>query len=140
MLFKPKKTPYQGLWAFILYMTLPSLACTLVSYYAFMEYQGQFSQELNLASAKIIGCGIGAVFHLSCWIMGAFTEDFGAVKYRLKEFLSNVSVSLGSAFKWYIDDVKTYGLAFWIDLSIVGLNLWIFIDALSDYLSLRGTL
>ena len=35
-------------------------------------------------------------------------------------------------------DVKTLGLALWIDLAVIGLNAGVFADALRDYLLLRG--
>lgn len=70
--------------------------------------------------------------------MGVFTEDFQAVKKRLKEFLANVVVSARLAFSCYWDDVKTLGLCFWIDFAVIALNAGIFIDAVLDYLTLRG--
>ncbi|MBO5039941.1 MAG: hypothetical protein J6D09_02455 [Clostridia bacterium] len=140
MIFKPKKTPYQGLWAFILFMLLPSVVMTSLSFGAMMKWQGRFGADFNWASAKAVGCGLGILFHISCIIIGAFTEDFNAVKTRLKEFIANLSASPKTAFKWYWQDVKTLGLAFYIDLALVGINIYVFVDALQDYFALNGVI
>lgn len=137
MIFKPKKSPYQGLWAFILFMILPSVVMTLIAYAAISRYQGHYGKEFNVAMAKVFGFGLGILFHISCIMVGAFTEDFIAVKTRLKEFVSNLSVSPGFALKWYWEDVKTLGLAFWIDLALLGFNVYVFADALSDYFAMN---
>lgn len=140
MIFKPKKSPYHGLWAFILFMILPSVLMTLLSYSAISKFQPQFGREFNLAMAKTIGFGLGILFHASCWIVGAFNEDFNAVKTRLKELVSNLNISLKFALKCYIEDVKTLGLAFWIDVGLIGINVWVFADALSDYFAMNGVI
>ena len=140
MLFKPKKSPYQGLWAFILFMLLPSVVMTLIAYSAISTWQPQFGKEFNFASAKVIGFGLGILFHFSCIIVGAFKEDFNAVKTRLKEFLDNLSASPKTAFKWYWEDVKTLGLAFYIDLALLGINIYVFVDALNDYFAMNGVI
>lgn len=138
MIFKPKKSPYQGLWAFILFMLLPSIVMSVIAYYAISRFQGQFGRDLNLASAKTVGFGLGICFHISCIIVGAFNEDFNAVKTRVKEFINNLTVSPKFALKWYWEDVKTLGLAFYIDLALLGLNVYVFADALRDYFALGG--
>ena len=135
---KSKKTPYQGLWIFIPMMVLPSVALTWIFYLVIARWQPQYSVELNFASAKIFGCGCGMLFHFSCWLMGVFTEDFQAVKKRLKEFFENVVVSLSLAFTCYWEDVKTLGLAYWIDVALVGLNIGVFADAVLDFMTMRG--
>ena len=135
---KSKETPYQGLWIFIPMMVLPSVALTWIFYLVIARWQPQYSVELNFASAKIFGCGCGMLFHFSCWLMGVFTEDFQAVKKRLKEFFENVVVSLSLAFTCYWEDVKTLGLAYWIDVALVGLNIGVFADAVLDFMTMRG--
>ncbi len=140
MIFKPKKSPYHGLWAFILFMLLPSVVMTMIAYSAISQFQPQFDREFNLAMAKTIGFGLGILFHVSCWIAGAFSEDFNAVKMRLKEFISNLNISLKFALKCYWEDVMTLGLAFWIDVALIGINVWVFADALSDYFAMNGVI
>ncbi len=127
----PKKSPYQGIFIKVIVLVLPPVVLTWLFYGVITRWQSWYSYELNWASAKALGCGLGGLFHLSCWISGAFRQDFRAVKERLKEFFENVSVSLGLAFTWYLRDVKTLGLAFWIDISVMAVNFVIFIDAVS---------
>ena len=133
-----KKTPYQGIWAFILMMVLPSACITALLYFVIAKWQPQFGRELNWATAKALGCGSGILFHFSCWIMGVFTEDFEAVKKRVKEFFANIVVSARLAFSCYRDDLKTLGVCFWIDFAVIALNAGICIDAILDFLTLRG--
>ena len=135
---KTKKTPYEGLWIFLIIMALPSVALTWVFYVVISLRQAHLSPELNWASAKIFGCGCGICFHIGCWLTGAFEEDRLAVKKRLKEFFENIVASFGLAFKCYWEDVKTLGLAYWIDLAVIGLNIAVFADAILDYMTLRG--
>lgn len=135
-----KKTPYKGLLIFLPMMVLPSILVTGVLYLAIMKWQPQFGLELNWATAKAIGCGCGVLFHFGCWLMGTFAEDFQAVKIRLKEFFTNIAVSARLAFSCYWEDIKTLGIVFWIDLAVIALNAGIFIDAILDYLTLRGSI
>ena len=138
MVIQPKKSPYHGMWAFAISMFLPSVVITAILYGAFVLYQPQFRQEMNWAAAKIFGCGCGILFHLGCWIAGVFAEDYKAVKERLKEFCENIIVSVRLAFCCYWEDVKTLGVAFWIDVAMIALNAGVFWDALRDYLAIRG--
>ncbi len=140
MVIKPKKSPYKGLWAFTLFMLLPSVVMTLLAFSAIDKWQGRFGDEFNWAMAKTIGFGLGICFHISCAIVGAFTEDFRAVKTRLSEFFANLKASPKTAFKWYWEDVKTLGLAFWIDVALIGFNVYVFVDALNDYFALNGVI
>ena len=135
---KSKKTPYQGLWIMLVIMALPSVALTLVFYAVISTQQAHLPQEVNWASAKIFGCGCGVIFQLSCCLTRAFKEDAEAVKKRLKEFFANIVVSARLAFSCYWEDVKTLGLALWIDLAVIGLNTYVFVDAILDFLTLRG--
>jgi len=135
---KSKKTPYEGLWIFLPMMVLPSICITVLLYLVIAKWQPQFGFALNWATAKAIGCGCGILFHFSCWLMGVFAEDFRAVKNRLKEFFVNIVVSARLAFSCYWEDVKTLGLCFWIDFALVALNAGVFVDAILDYLTLRG--
>ncbi len=134
MVITPRKTPYQGLWIFILVLAAPSLILTAMFYTVISASQTQFSNELNWASAKIFGCGIGMIFHLSCWLVGAFSEDLKAVKLRVKEFFAYIFLSPKLAITGYWEDIKTLGVAFWIDFAVVALNFGIFADAVSDFL------
>lgn len=133
-----QKSPYKGLWIFIIMMILPSVALTFVLFAAINLFQARFGFDLNFATAKALGCGMGTLYHICCWLYGAFKEDFEAVKIRWKEFFFNLGISPRLAFKWYFEDLKVLGAAFWIDLAIVLGNLYICVDAVFDYIALRG--
>ena len=135
---KSKQTPYEGWWIFLPMMVLPSVLITWLIYFVVSKWQPQYAGELNWATAKVFGCGSGMLFHFSCWLAGAFSDDFKAVKIRLKEFCDNIVVSFRLAFSCYWEDVKTLGLMYWIEVAIIGLNAGIFVDALLDFLALRG--
>ena len=135
---KTDKSPYYGLWIFLPIMVLPSIVITWVLYLVIMKWQARFGQELNWASAKIFGCGCGIMFHISCWLMGVFTDEYMAVKLRMKEFSENIVDSAKLAFSCYWEDVKALGLAFWIDVAVIVANAAIFADAIVTYLVLRG--
>ncbi len=137
-MFNPKKSPYQGQIAVMLALAFPSAFFTLIFYGVISMWQGRFGVTLNWASAKAFGCGIGVVFHLCCSIMGTFKEHRVIVKERVKEFFSDLSISPKTAFKWYFDDLKTNGIAYWIDLLIIGINIWIFVNAVLDFIAIRG--
>lgn len=137
---KTKKAPYQELWIFIPILILPSLFITGLLYWVISMRQPQFGQDVNWATAKVFGCGAGVLFHLSCWLAGVFEDDLRAVKTRMKEFFANIVVSARLAFSCYWEDVKTLGLDFWIDFAVIALNAGVFIDALLDYLTLRGSI
>ncbi len=138
MVITPKKSPYRGLWIFLIVMVLPSLVLTALFYWAISQWQPRYGAELNWATAKIFGCGCGILFHFACWLAGVFKEDLQAVKNRLKEFFANIVVSASLAFSCYWEDVKALGLAFWIDFAVIALNAGIFLDAILDYIALRG--
>ena len=135
---KTKKTPYEGLWIFLPMMVLPSVVITWLLYFVISRWQPQYLDALNWATAKIFGCGAGILFHFGCWLMGAFSDDFKAVKTRLKEFCANIVVSFRLAFSCYWEEVKTLGLAYWIDVAVIALNAGVFVDAILDYLAIRG--
>ena len=87
-----KNQPYKGLWIFIIMMSVPSALLTLLFYAVISLYQREYGFELNFASAKILGCGVGMLYHISCMILGVFTKDFLAVAERLKEFVLNIFI------------------------------------------------
>ncbi len=139
-MINPNKSPYHGQLIAVIVMLLPSPIITWMLYVLLNEFQPQYTAELNLTSATVIGFGIGSIYHMCCWITGAFTDHFGVVKNRVKEFFADLTVSLKLALTWYFKDIKTNGLAFWIDFAVVTLNFGIFIDALIDYFILRGVI
>ncbi|MGM9631495.1 MAG: hypothetical protein ACI3XL_00180 [Eubacteriales bacterium] len=128
-MFEQNKTPYRGHFVAYIAMVFVPLVFTWIFYVSIMTFQSQYSREFNWASAKTAGCGIGVLYHLSCLITGAFSHDFKIVKNRLKEFFSDLFVSAKLAFEWYFEDIKTNGLAFWLDMLVIIINASVFVDA-----------
>ena len=83
---------------------------------------------LNLHTAKLLGHGIGFIFHLSCSIAGAFTTAREITKDRLREFKDNLSLSLIFAIKSYFFDMREKGVAYLIYVLIILVNLFLCIQ------------
>ncbi len=137
-MFEQNKTPYRGRILVILALIVPSVICTWILYSVIMEYQSKYGQELNWATAKVAGCGIGIVFHFSCWVGGVFSRDFAVVRNRLKELVSDLSISAKLAFTWYLEDIKINGLIYWAYIIIIVANVAVFVDALKTCCSIMG--
>ncbi len=135
---KPEKSPYKGQLLVTFFLILPSVLLTALFYSAIVMYQSKYGFEFNFASAKILGCGCGIAFHMICFLTDLFKKSFQIVKTRLKEFFSFIIVSPKLAFALYWDDIKLNGVTFLIDFAVVVLNAWVFIDALIDFLAMRG--
>ncbi len=135
---KQEKAPYRGILVMMVTLCIPSALLTGIFYYVIMLWQPSFGVELNLASAKFLGCGCGMLFHFSCWLLGVFRESTDIVKHRWKEFLTDLPISPSLAFKWYWEDIKTNGLTLWLELGVVLLNAWLAIGGLFDFMALNG--
>ncbi len=130
------RSPYNGILISILFMCLPSILCTWLFFEAIDIFQPQFGHDLNWASAKVLGCGIGVLFHLGCLLKGDFTKEFSVVINRLKEFFSYLFISPSLAFRFYFDDIKENGVVFWIYFVITFTNTYIFVTAIQDVIAL----
>jgi len=119
-------------------MLLPSPLVTWTIYSLISQFQPQYTNELNFASAKVVGFGVGSIIHLCCWITGTFSQHIAVVKARFKELFADVTISVRLAMTWYWKDIKTNGVAFWIDFAVIVFNFWVFADALLDFLTLMN--
>ncbi len=137
-MINPNRSPYHGRVAIIIAMSLPVLLLVLMFYGVLSLWQPYNGEALNWTIGKLFGCGLGALFHGTCWLAGSFAADTRVVKNRLKEFFSDLGVSLKVALEWYREDVKNNGLAYWIDVAITVINLVVFADALRDYIAVKG--
>ncbi len=129
----PKWSPYRGIVLHIFALVFPSVIMTWMFHAVIERWQPQFSAELNWASAKALGCGIGVIFHLSLFLFNQFWEPFGAVKNRVRDFFENLSISPKMAFSSYIQDIKDHGIVFWIYFAIISANFGIALDAFLDF-------
>lgn len=129
------QSPYRGFA-----MTLIALIATPAAFYWLIYLlQSEYlhtPEALNIASAKALGCGCGAIFHLMCLVSGAFRPGWQAVKYRMREFRENLVVSVGYAFESYWEDIRSDGVTFLISFAVVAANLVITLDGLVDALGM----
>ena len=105
------------------------IVCYLIIRGAIMKYQN-FSKELNEASARALGFGIGFLFHVTCFVVGIFKNSILVVKKRMTEFKDNLPISFKFAIKCYLEDIKNDGIALLVEMACVGSVLYIAIDGL----------
>ena len=132
------KSPYHGVPLSVILMIIPSPILTLLLYAVLSTFQTQFASELNLAGATTFGFGVGTVYNLGCMISGALDEHWLVVKRRAKEFFADLEVSPSLAAKWWWNDIKTNGIAFWIELSALIVNAAVFLNALITFIKMWG--
>ncbi len=103
--------------------------CYVIVRAVIMKYQ-TFSNELNEATARAFGFGMGTLFHISCFIAGAFKNSVAIVLKRMSDFKDNLSLSFGFALKCYLEDMRDDGIAFLVEMICVISCLWVSIDGL----------
>lgn len=114
-----EKKVYQGVFGSSLILVfIPLLLFTII--YLCVKSDGRGSAELNLYFALMVGLGAGGLFQLSCGLCGLFKGTFKVVVNRVKEFFENLDIGFKFAFKYYIENIKAYGLVFWIYFLIIG--------------------
>lgn len=129
------RSPYRGFAVtLIALIAVPAVFYWLI-YLLHAEYL-HTSHALNVASAKVLGCGCGAIFHLMCLVSGALRPGWQAVKYRMREFRENLIVGIGYAFESYWEDIRTDGVTFLISFAVIAMNLAITLDGLFDSLGM----
>ncbi len=130
-----KQSPYRGFWVILLFLILVPLGLFSLVKAALDEYS-RFSDALDLATAKALGCGFGFLFHMICMLSGVLTSGWEALKYRLQEFAENLTVSPGYAFRTYLEDMRDDGVTFIIYLAVILVNLSVVIDGVRDAIAL----
>ncbi len=131
-----ERSPYYGVPVSCVALIVVPLILYWVVRMVIFKFQTQFSYELNAATARAMGFGVGALFHIACILAGAMTEPLRAVLSRLKEFFSNLTISFKLACSCYVHDLRDLGVVFWIYAAIMGTNLYLCIDGFRDFLEL----
>lgn len=124
------KSPYHGVAIACFLMILVPVVMYLIMRTLLFELQPASGRELNEASARVLGLGIGVLFHLGCIIGGVLKDSFKIVVNRVKEFFDNLKFSFKLAWKCYIEQLRDGGIAFWIMLGIMVTNFCVFFSAL----------
>lgn len=126
------KSPYYGLWQTCLLLISVPTILFLIIFYLFEKFQ-DYPKILNCYASMGLGFGIGALFQFTCIIAGLFKGNFIVVVKRISNFFENLSVSFKFAVKYYFEDLKMYGCAFWfyfliivvcVILSIIGFYMY----------------
>ena len=125
------QSPYKGCIVTTIVLTIIPLILCLAFGGLLFRYQASTGSKNNIQSAIFLGCGLGLLFHLSCFVSGAFKDSLRAVKERMREFKDNCSLSLGFAIKCYFEDMKVGGVAFLIYCIPMSINFLLLLNALN---------
>ena len=125
-----EKKPYNGMGIICIILTVLPVAIFILFYNVIMRWQPNQPYELNLASAKALGFGVGLMLQACFALSGAFQESKQAVKDRMSEFRDNASLSLGFAIKNYLKDMKEYGIAYLVYMVLIIVTAILTIDGL----------
>ena len=130
------KSPYHGVPVACFFMVLVPVLMYIIMRALLFENQPAMGKELNEASARVLGLGIGVLFHMGCLIAGVLKDSFKIVVNRVAEFFDNLKYSFKLACRCYFDQLRDGGIAFWIMLGIMIANFCIFFSALKQALAL----
>ena len=114
--------PYKGvLLSSLILIGVPALLFLIV--FLVVKKYGHMAKDITLYFSMMIGIGCGLLFQVSCVLCGLLKGTFKVVVNRVKNFFSNLSVNFKFAFKYYIEDIKTDGVVFWIFFLIISVML-----------------
>ena len=117
-----KQSPYRGFWVILFFLIMVPFGLFSVVKAVLDEYS-RYSPELDMATAKALGCGFGFLFHMVCVFSGVLDAGWDAVKYRLREFVENLIVGPVYALRTYLEDMRDDGVTFIIYLAVILGNL-----------------
>lgn len=123
------------LLSFLFLLIVPAVLSFII--YFLYSVHGKYSDEINYYYGQGFGYCLGALFHLSCYMMGVLTRPFLVVVGRIKEFFQNLVVSWKFAFRCYFDNLKTNGITFWMYLLITALTTYYGIDGMMHLIELH---
>ena len=124
------KSPYHGVGLACFFMIAIPVVMYIIIRSLLFELQPTMGKEVNEMSARVLGLGIGVVFHLGCIIAGVLKDSFKIVVNRVVDFFDNLKFSFKLAWKCYVDQLRDGGIAFWIMFGIMVVNFCVFCSAL----------
>lgn len=113
-----RKSPYHGAWVIVLLQVgVPAAVFALL--YAAMNSKtvGRGGEEAYVTAVFFSGL-VGVLFEAMLLISGVFSDSFEAVKTRVKDFASDVGISVRMAFSCYAESMKSDGVVFLIYFSL----------------------
>ena len=126
------KSPYHGVPLTAFLMILVPIAAYIFMRILVFKYQAWEQEEINEATAKTLGFGIGLLFHLSLVIAGILKESFLVVVRRVVGFFQDLKFSFKIAWNCYVENIREFGAAFWILFGLMVANVCLFASGLSD--------
>lgn len=127
------KKRYHGFWFECFLLIIVPIALYIMFLLVFGHYM-PYRNELNEVSARVLGFGLGSVYHASCFVAGAFAPAWDAVKFRFSNLFENLTYSLKIAAKGYLYDLKSEGIEFWVYLTILAVCAVIGASGIYEYL------
>lgn len=121
-----EKSPYHGVFVASFFMILVPILLYLLISGAINLLKPATPVAERVATAKMIGCGSGFLFHLTLIIVGVMKDAFRAVINRICNFFENLKFNFKLAWTCYWEEVKETGVAFWIFLVIMIVNFVVF--------------
>ena len=115
---KEQKVYHGVIGSSLILIGVPILLFIIV--YLLLNSDKRGTEESNLYFAYMIGLGAGGIFQLSCVLAGLIKGTFKVVVNRVKELIGNLQINFKFAWKCYFDNIKTYGIVYWIYFLIIG--------------------
>lgn len=119
--YSQEERPYKGV----------ALVCSIMLFIPLITYlisrgvlrAERFLDRMQFYEALFFGGAVGTVFTLSFILCGGFRKAFLAVRKRVRDFFQDLAVSFSFAREGYRDNVKEYGIAFWLYMMCFLLNV-----------------
>ena len=125
------KSPYHGVPLTAFFMILVPIAAYIFMRIVVFKYQAWEQEEINEATAKTLGFGIGLLFHMSLVIAGILKESFLVVVRRVVGFFQDLKFSFKIAWNCYVENIREFGVAFWILFGLIIVHFCLFWSGLS---------
>lgn len=126
------KSPYHGVPLTAFLMIAVPVSVYILMRVLLSTYQPSEPAEINEASARTLGFGIGLAFDLSLMIAGILKESFLVVVRRVVGFFQDLKFSFKIAWNCYVENIREFGAAFWILFGLMVANVCLFASGLSD--------
>lgn len=131
-----EKSTYYGVWQSCLLLIIVPIAMYFFFNWVFKSF-GMPAEERKYC-ALAFGFLIGSLFSLSCALAGLFKGTFTVIKNRISEFFGNLSISFKFACRYYWENIKEYGVVFWIFFIIIGATIGTCVYSFIKYFEVIG--
>jgi len=128
-----EQSPWEGFWVICaVLIVIPFLFRFIIG--GVLALWGGQKVMANQLTARIVGFGLGSMFHLMCIVTDVFKPSFKIVAARIVDFFSNLRISVGFAFRSYGWDLKNHGFAFDVYFIIMATFAYIWINDLIKFI------